>query len=192
MRHGRLALAAGGAAALAAVAAGAALALGGGSGTSNFGPYTRSGLVDVSTCGRLWAEGTDSLTYRVFPQASDGTYTVQGIATASLRTIPGSSLGACNNSSADNGAAVAGGIPVHATDEGVIVVTNGTLDRNATCATFCLTPAFVRTVFGPAATFRTVSDLEDYRSGCNGSWLASFTASEGVEAGDISGLRAHC
>src|SRR5690349_20586479 len=105
----------------------AALALGGGSGTTDFGPYTQRGD-DGSTCSNVWAHGKQAVTYRVFPQAADGTYTVQGRIVSSLKCIAATSVGACNNEQHDNGATIGAGVRVKATDDFVFVVSGGTLD----------------------------------------------------------------
>jgi hypothetical protein len=131
----------------------------------------------------------------VFPRAPDGSYTVEGVGAMKWRSIAGTSLGACNNGGPDDGATIGAGVKVRQTEDLVFVVTGGILNAHADCSSFCDAPSFVQTVFGPGATLSYFSDLWDYRSDCNGSWVGSFPNRDfahGQEAGDITGPKTTC
>ena len=176
--------------ALGAVATAVAVAAGhSSSGTTDFGPYTKT-QADTTTCGTIWTKpSVRSGTFHVYPPSADGSYVVDVENQAHWRTLAGQSVGACNNGQPDDGATVGAGIAVTFNQSVQVVVRGGTLNPSASCSGSCGVASFVPLVFGPSATFEYLGFSLRETSECNGSWIAVVSPKTFIEydAGDISG-----
>jgi hypothetical protein len=165
-------------------------ASGGGSGTTELGPFRGSGIQIGGTCGNTWGTLSATTRYSVYPPNRDGSITAVQTVDGVLITAAGQSPGACNGGP-DNGSTVGAGIRVKVHAIELETISGGTFNPNANCAAQCFTAAFVPAFFGPAATVVPETEFEDWMTPCNGRYITSFNA--GRNAGDITGVRQrHC
>jgi hypothetical protein len=159
-------------------------AAGGGSGTTELGPFHGSGVQIGGTCGNTWGTLNDITTrYSVYPPNRDGTITAVQTVDGILTTLAGKSPGACNGGP-DTGSTIGAGIRVklHATE--METVSGGTFNAHARCAAQCFTAAFVPAFFGSTATVKSDYSFEDWMTRCNGRYIKLL---QGRSAGDIIG-----
>ena len=165
-------------------------ASGGGSGTTELGPFRGSGIQIGGTCGNTWGILDDVTTrYSVYPANRDGTVTAVQTVDGVLTTIAGKSPGACNGGP-DSGNTVGTSVQVklHATE--METIGGGVFNPDARCAAQCFTAAFVPAFFGSTATVRPDYSFEDWMTRCNGRYITLF---QGRSAGDVTGeARRHC
>lgn len=130
-----------------------------------FGPFP-SGSPDSGTCGNNWATDTFDRFFTVVPNGDGTGRVVEFFKDASFLTLAGPSPGACENGATPH--MVTAGIPGRFQGYFLISVSNGTLNRSATCtaaASSCGTTAgFIKTVFGTGATFEVTTFLFNYSS----------------------------
>jgi hypothetical protein len=161
-------------------------AMGGGSGTTELGPFHGSGIQIGGSCGNIWGALTDVTTrYSVYPPNRDGTITAVQTVDGMLTTAAGKSPGACDGGP-DNGKTIGAGVRVrlHATE--METISGGVFNPGAHCAAQCFTAAFVPAFFGSTATVTPDFSFEDWKTPCNGRYIKLF---QGRNAGDISGAR---
>lgn len=188
-----------GASALLAAGACAGIAFGWGGTGSGYTAitFTNPDATDVTTCfpTHIWARGPARNTYKVYPRRPDGTYLVLEEFRGKYTTLAGQSPGACNNRTPDNGNTVGEGIKVRLVDRTVFLIRNGTFDPDATCVTLnpsCFIQRFTPSFFGPSASFEFVSEIGNYETHCNGSWLGTGPNMSDQQAGDITGEKTAC
>jgi hypothetical protein len=182
----RLAVAAGAVCCLGGVAGALALAAsGGGSGTTELGPFHGSGIPIGGSCGNTWGTLNDNTTrYSVYPPNRDGTTTAVQTVGGMLTTLAGKSPGACNGGP-DNGKTIGAGIRVKLYATEMETISGGIFNPHATCAAQCFTGAFVPAFFGATATVAPDYSFEDWMTRCNGRYITLF---QGRNAGDITGV----
>jgi hypothetical protein len=133
---------------MSALVAGVAIAA---PGTFKSGPWASTGP-DSGTCGNDWATDTYNRNFMVQPQNADQTYNVvEKYAQGDFVTVAGKSPGACETGT-DNGRTISAGVSGTFSGTLDIVVTNGTLNKNATCVDPCTTATWVTAFFGGSAT----------------------------------------
>jgi hypothetical protein len=159
-----------------------------GQATLHYGPFA-SGSTDSGTCGPDWANDQFNRVFTVTTKTDGTVRVVEFFKNGSFVTIAGSSPGACENGP-NNGGMVKAGIKGRFQGYFVIAVTGGTLNRSATCtlATCGTTAGFIKTVFGPAATFNVTTFLFNYHSKDKGLIQRHWTnasANRGGNRGDI-------
>lgn len=167
-----------------------AYATSGSSGTKELGPFRGSGVQIGGSCGNTWGTLNDITTrYSVYPPNRDGTTTAVQTVDGVLTTIAGKSPGACVGGP-DNGNTIGADVRVtlHATE--METINGGVFNPNAQCAAQCFTAAFVPAFFGAGATVTPDLSFEDWKTRCNGRYIALF---QGRSAGDITGAASrHC
>jgi hypothetical protein len=151
-----------------------------------YGPYDGSSP-DSGTCGNDWATDTFQRTFTVSQQNADGTYTVrEDFKKGSFVTTAGPSPGGCDT---NPGGTIAPGVTGKMQGYFVMVVTGGTFNPDATCATPCTTAGFVAAYFGATATYAiptfsfTYSSHDDHL--CAHHWR-NASADRGGNSGDIA------
>ena len=165
-------------------------ASGGGSGTTELGPFHGSGIAITGTCGNVWGTAGATTRYSVYPPNRDGTITAVQTVEGVLVTAAGQSPGACNGGP-DNGNTVGAGIRVKLGATELETITGGTFNPHAHCAAQCFTAAFVPAFFGPNATVTNNADFDQWSTPCNGGYADSGSGAR--LAGDITGERQrHC
>jgi hypothetical protein len=168
-------------------AAGAALALAGGpsSGVTSLGPFRLTPFPQTGSCGNTWDVTDYKLTYTVYPQNRDGSYTVVQTAVGHGTSVAGASPEACNGGP-NNGATIGGGIHVfEPNDITVQQVSGGTFNPDGQCATPCVfgNGNFTTAFFGASATHQVVSVNYVFTTPSNGQLLVA----DSVTSGDITG-----
>jgi hypothetical protein len=158
-----------------------------------YGPFA-SGSPDSGTCGNDWALDRFDRTFTASttPNAN-GTYSVrEDFTSGSFVTTAGPSPQACDPNR-PTGGTVGPGITGHMAGFFTIVVSKGTYKPNAFCtAVNCGTTAgFVKTVYGPGATYDIPTFAFGYVTRCNGWWI-NASANFGGNRGDISGIVHPC
>lgn len=150
-----------------------------------YGPFS-STSPDSGTCGNDWATDSFDRFFRANTTRNpDGTYTVvEEFKKGSFVTNAGPSPGGCET---NPGGTVAAGLTGKMDGSFTIIVTGGTFNPSASCATGCDTTAgFVATVYGAAATYDTPIYLFHYNANNNGDWK-NASADRGGDRGDITG-----
>lgn len=151
-----------------------------------YGPFA-STSPDSGTCGNDWATDTFARSFKVDtkPNAS-GVYTVvEYFKKGTFVTMAGSSPGGCDT---NPGGTVGAGVTGKMHGSFVLVISNGTYDKNAVCteATCGTTAGFVATVFGAGATYDVPTFLLHYNAKNHGDWK-NASADRGGNQGDITG-----
>lgn len=158
-----------------------------------YGPFA-SGSPDSGTCGNDWAVDTFDRTFTANTTPSaNGTYNVREDFTSGFFvTLVGPSPQACDPDRPTHGT-VGAGIAGRMAGFFSIVVSNGTYNPAAQCTVGnCGTTAgFVKTVYGPAATYDIPTFAFGYATRCNGWWI-NASANLGGNRGDISGVLHAC
>ena len=150
-----------------------------------YGPFA-STSPDSGTCGNEWATDTFDRHFRANTSPNpDGTYTVvEEFKKGTFVTNAGPSPGGCET---NPGGLVAAGLTGKMDGSFAIIVSGGTFNPSASCATGCDTTAgFVKTVYGPTATYVTPTYLFHYNANNNGDWK-NASADRGGDHGDITG-----
>jgi hypothetical protein len=187
----RLLVLAGGISCLGAALGAMALASsGGGSGTTELGPFHGAGVQIGGSCGNVWGTLNRITTrYSVFPPNRDGTVTALQTVDGVLTTVAGTSPGACDGGP-DNGSTIAAGVRVTLHASEMETISGGVFDPRARCAAQCFSAVFVPAFFGPGATVTPDYSLNDWITRCNGRYVTLF---QGRNAGDVAGAaRGHC
>jgi hypothetical protein len=158
-----------------------------------YGPFA-SGSPDSGTCGNDWAVDTFDRTFTASTTANaNGTYNVREDFTRGFFvTAAGPSPQACDPNRPTRGT-VGPGITGQMAGFFTIVVSNGAYNSAAVCtAVNCGTTAgFVKTVYGPGATYDVPTFFFGYVTRCNGWWI-NASANFGGNRGDISGVVHPC
>jgi hypothetical protein len=153
----------------------------------SYGPYA-SATPDSGTCGNNWANDTFNRLF--FVDTNNPNTVTQVFANGKFVTVPGASPGGCDtNPGGTVGAGVTGGFGGYF----IMKITGGTYNPNAVCtvATCSTSAGFVKTVYGPTATYN-VPTFEFYYVTCkNGSWK-NASADRGGNKGDITGNPKPC
>jgi hypothetical protein len=150
-----------------------------------YGPFA-STSPDSGTCGNDWATDSFDRYFRANTSPNpDGTYTVvEDFKKGTFVTNAGSSPGGCET---NPGGTVAAGLTGKMDGSFTVIVSNGTFNPSASCATGCDTTAgFVATVYGSTATYSTPTYLFHYNANNNGDWK-NASADRGGDHGDITG-----
>ena len=155
-----------------------------------YGPFA-STSPDSGTCGNEWANDTFDRHFKANTTRNpDSTYTVvEEFKKGTFVTNAGPSPGACQDSAppAGNGNTVAAGLNGKFDGSFTIIVSNGTFNPSASCATGCdTTTGFVKTVYGPTATYDIPTFMFHYNANNNGDWKNAST-DRGGNHGDITG-----
>jgi hypothetical protein len=132
--------------------------------TLHYGPFASSSG-DSGTCGPDWANDQFNRVFTVGTNPDGTPRVVEFFKNGTFTTIAGSSPGACQ-SGPSNGGLVKAGITGRFHGYFVITVTGGSLNRSATCtvASCGTTAGFIKTVFGPTATYTVTTFLFNYSS----------------------------
>ena len=151
-----------------------------------YGPIA-STSPDSGTCGNNWATDSFDRHFRANTSPNpDGTYTVvEEFKKGSFVTNAGFSPGGCDT---NPGGTVAAGLTGKLEGSFTIIVSGGTFNPNASCATGCdTTTGFVKTVYGPGAFVSDIPTfLFHYNANNNGDWK-NASADRGGNHGDITG-----
>jgi hypothetical protein len=171
---------------LVAVASAAALAIAGGpnSGVTSLGPFPLTNFQQTGSCGNTWDVTDYKLTYTVYPQNRDGSYTVVQTAVGHGTSLAGASPEACNGGP-NNGATIGGGIPVfEPNDITVDQIYGGTFNPQGQCSTPCVfaNGNFTHAFFGASATNQFISLNYSLTTPNNGQILYA----DSVTSGDIT------
>jgi hypothetical protein len=139
-----------------------------GKGKKHHGKHTFTvTTTDNGSCGTPWATDTIRRTFRV-KSNGDGTYTLTRFDRGRFVTLGGTSPGACDTTGR-HGHTVRSG--VHGKLVGFLrgTVSGGTYNKNATCTgPDCgFTDVFIKTFFGPAATFSCFENSSDCKFNFN-------------------------
>jgi hypothetical protein len=123
----------------------------------HYGPF-ESGSGDSGTCGPDWANDTFKRVFDASTSPSlDNTYSVtETFISCRFETIAGPSPDACDPSGTA-GSTIVGGVTGSFNGSFQVIVAGGTFNADARCdwSTCNTTTEFVKTVYGPAATFTT-------------------------------------
>jgi hypothetical protein len=158
--------------------------------TARYGPFA-STSPDSGTCGAPWAVDKFERVFTVNTTPTAGTYRVrEDFIRGSFVTSGPASPGACETGTT-NGGAVAPGV-IGRMGGFFSIVVKGTYDPYADCTSTCDTTAgFVKTVFGPTATYTIPTFFFGYVTRCNGTWI-NASADLGGNRGDITGAPHPC